>query len=172
MARTADHQGDSPRTVGGGQRRPPQQQRASEPDAAVVVLVRLTRILGQAMTTHELPPEDPGIVELSGTRWWWSSPPATPSGTWWSTRSRPRSTTCASRSGRLWARNGTPGRQALPDAYGSLATVSRTAESSSACNVCRAWGTIRRSPSRPSHSVAVGNEPYPCQRNLLLSRRA
>src|SRR5215213_1785364 len=64
MARTADHQGDSRRTVGGGQRRPPQQQRASEPDAAVVVLARLIRILGQAMTTHELPPEDPGIVEL------------------------------------------------------------------------------------------------------------
>jgi transcription elongation GreA/GreB family factor len=106
MARTPDHQGDSPRTAGGGQRRPPQEQRASEPDAAVVVLTsegqrrlavraawlatelvprlahsqdgwasgeyeravrelaRLTRILGQAMTTHELPPEDPGIVEL------------------------------------------------------------------------------------------------------------
>jgi hypothetical protein len=48
----------------------------------------------------------------------------------------------------------TPGRPALPDAYGSLATVSRTAESSSACNVCRAWGTIMRSPSRPSHSMA------------------
>ena len=27
-------------------------------------LARLTRILGQAMTTDELPPEDPGIVEL------------------------------------------------------------------------------------------------------------
>jgi transcription elongation factor GreA len=27
-------------------------------------LARLTRILGQAMTTAELPPEDPGIVEL------------------------------------------------------------------------------------------------------------
>ena len=38
MARTPDHQGDSPRTAGGGQRRPPQEQRASEPDAAVVVL--------------------------------------------------------------------------------------------------------------------------------------
>jgi hypothetical protein len=55
---------------------------------------------------------------------------------------------------RLRARNGTPGRPASPDAYGGLATVSRTAESSTACNVCRAWGTIRRSPSRPSHSAA------------------
>ena len=106
MARTADHQGDSPRTAGGGQRRPPQEQPASEPEASVVVLTsegqrrlavraawlatelvprlahnqdgwasgeyeravselaRLTRILGQARTTHELPPEDPGIVEL------------------------------------------------------------------------------------------------------------
>ena len=105
MARTADHQGDSPRTADGGQYRPPQGQRASEPEAAVVLtsegqrrlavraawlatelvprlahnqdgwasgeyeravseLARLTRILGQAITTHELPPEDPGIVEL------------------------------------------------------------------------------------------------------------
>jgi hypothetical protein len=63
-----------------------------------------------------------------------------------------RSVDCGWR--RLWARNGTPRRPALPDAYGSLATVSRTAESSSACNVCRALGTIRRSPSRPFHSVA------------------
>ena len=38
MARTADHQGDSPRTADGGQRRPPQEQRAPEPEAAVVVL--------------------------------------------------------------------------------------------------------------------------------------
>ena len=105
MARTADHQGDSPRTADGLQRRPPQEQRASEPEAAVVLtpegqrrlavraawlatelvprlahsqdgwasgeyeravseLARLTRILGQARTTDELPPEDPGIVEL------------------------------------------------------------------------------------------------------------
>jgi transcription elongation GreA/GreB family factor len=106
MARTADHQGDSPHTAGGGQRQPSQEQRASEPEAAAVVLTsegqrrlavraawlatelvprlahnqagwasgeyeravselaRLTRILGQAMTTHELPPEDPGIVEF------------------------------------------------------------------------------------------------------------
>src|SRR5829696_2930566 len=39
-------------------------------------------------------------------------------------------------------------------AYGSLATVSSTAASSRACRVCRAWGTISRSPSRPSHSTA------------------
>jgi transcription elongation GreA/GreB family factor len=105
MARTADQQGDSPRTAGVGQRRPPREQWASEPEAAVVLtsegqrrlavraawlatelvprlahnqdglasgeyeravseLAHLTRILGQAMTTHELPPEDPGIVEL------------------------------------------------------------------------------------------------------------
>jgi transcription elongation GreA/GreB family factor len=108
MARTADHQGDSPRTADDSQRRPPhpQEQRAPEPEAAVVVLTserqrrlavqaawlatelvprlahhqagwasgeyeravselaRLTRILGQARTTDELPPEDPGIVEL------------------------------------------------------------------------------------------------------------
>jgi transcription elongation GreA/GreB family factor len=108
MARTADHQGDSPRTAEDSQRRPPhpQEQRAPEPEAGVVVLTsegqrrlavraawlatelvprlahnqagwpsgeyeravselaRLTRILGQARTTHELPPEDPGIVEL------------------------------------------------------------------------------------------------------------
>jgi hypothetical protein len=38
MARTADSQGDSPRTADGGQRRPPQEQRAPEPDAAAVVL--------------------------------------------------------------------------------------------------------------------------------------
>lgn len=37
MARTADHQGDSPRTADGGQHRPPQEQRAPEPEAAVVV---------------------------------------------------------------------------------------------------------------------------------------
>jgi hypothetical protein len=60
---------------------------------------------------------------------------------------------------RAFCGHGTPhdatrGRPASPGAYGSLATVSRTAESSTACNVCRAWGTIRRSPSRPSHSVA------------------
>jgi transcription elongation GreA/GreB family factor len=30
----------------------------------VTELARLTRILGQAMTTHELPPEDPSIVEF------------------------------------------------------------------------------------------------------------
>jgi transcription elongation GreA/GreB family factor len=106
MARTADHQGDSPRTADDSQRRPPQEQRAPEPEAGVVVLTsegqrrlavraawlatelvprlahnqagwasgeyeravnelaRLTRILGQARTTDELPPEDPGIVEL------------------------------------------------------------------------------------------------------------
>jgi transcription elongation GreA/GreB family factor len=105
MARTADHQGDSPHTAD-GQRRPPQEQRAPEPEADVVVLTsegqrrlavraawlatelvprlahnqagwasgeyeravselaHLTRILGQARTTDELPPEDPGIVEL------------------------------------------------------------------------------------------------------------
>src|SRR5215204_893545 len=38
MARTPDHQGDSPHTADGGQRRPPQEQRAPEPEAAVVVL--------------------------------------------------------------------------------------------------------------------------------------
>ena len=105
MSRTADSQGDSPRTADGGQRRPPQEQRAPEPEAPVVLtpegqrrlavraawlatelvprlahhqdgwasgeyeravseLARLTRVLGQAMTTHELPPEDPGTVEL------------------------------------------------------------------------------------------------------------
>ena len=107
MSRTADSQGDSPRTADGGQRRPPQEQRAPEPEAPVVLtpegqrrlavraawlatelvprlahhqdgwasgeyeravseLARLTRILGQARTTDELPPEDPGIVEFGG----------------------------------------------------------------------------------------------------------
>ena len=33
---------------------------------AVTELARLTSILGQAMTTHELPPEYPEIVELGG----------------------------------------------------------------------------------------------------------
>ena len=37
MARTADQQGDSPRTAGVGQRRPPREQWASEPEAAVVL---------------------------------------------------------------------------------------------------------------------------------------
>jgi transcription elongation GreA/GreB family factor len=37
---------------------------SGEYERAVSELARLTRILGQAMTTHELPPEDPGIVEL------------------------------------------------------------------------------------------------------------
>jgi transcription elongation GreA/GreB family factor len=37
---------------------------SGEYERAVRELARLTRILGQAMTTHELPPEDPGIVEL------------------------------------------------------------------------------------------------------------
>ena len=37
---------------------------SGEYERAVNDLARLTRILGQAMTTHELPPEDPGIVEL------------------------------------------------------------------------------------------------------------
>src|SRR5215211_8863668 len=101
MTRTADHQGDSPRTADGGRLRPPQEQRAPEPEAPVVLtpegqrrlavraawlatelvprlahsqdawasgeyeravseLARLTRTLGQARTTHELPPEDPG----------------------------------------------------------------------------------------------------------------
>ena len=46
------------------------------------------------------------------------------------------------------------GRRNTPDAYGSLATVRSTAASSRACRVCRAWGTISRSPSRPSHSTA------------------
>jgi transcription elongation GreA/GreB family factor len=35
-----------------------------EDERAVSELARLTRILGQARTTEELPPEDPGIVEL------------------------------------------------------------------------------------------------------------
>ena len=42
------------------------------------------------------------------------------------------------RVGALRVRNGTPARPASPDVYRSLATVSRTAESSTACNVCRA----------------------------------
>jgi transcription elongation GreA/GreB family factor len=109
MARTADHQGDSPRTADGGQRRPSQEQRA--PEAVVVLtsegqrrlaaraawlatgpiprfapyslddpnqdgwasaeyghfvseLALLTRILQRAITTDQLPPENPGIVEL------------------------------------------------------------------------------------------------------------
>ena len=37
---------------------------SGEYERAVSELARLTRILGQALTTHELPPEDPGIVEL------------------------------------------------------------------------------------------------------------
>ena len=37
---------------------------SGEYERAVSELARLTRILGQARTTHELPPEDPGIVEL------------------------------------------------------------------------------------------------------------
>jgi transcription elongation GreA/GreB family factor len=37
---------------------------SGEYERAVTELARLTRILGQAMTTHELPPEDPSIVEF------------------------------------------------------------------------------------------------------------
>jgi transcription elongation GreA/GreB family factor len=37
---------------------------SGEYERAVSELARLTRILGQAMTTHELPPEDPSIVEF------------------------------------------------------------------------------------------------------------
>ena len=37
---------------------------SGEYERAVSELARLTRILGQARTTHELPPEDPGVVEL------------------------------------------------------------------------------------------------------------
>jgi len=37
---------------------------SGEYERAVTELARLTRILGQARTTDELPPEDPGIVEL------------------------------------------------------------------------------------------------------------
>ena len=37
---------------------------SGEYERAVSELARLTRILGQARTTDELPPEDPGIVEL------------------------------------------------------------------------------------------------------------
>jgi transcription elongation factor GreA len=37
---------------------------SGEYERAVNELAHLTRILGQARTTHELPPEDPGIVEL------------------------------------------------------------------------------------------------------------
>jgi transcription elongation GreA/GreB family factor len=37
---------------------------SGEYERAVSELARLTRILGQARTTHELSPEDPGIVEL------------------------------------------------------------------------------------------------------------
>ena len=37
---------------------------SGEYERAVSELARLTRILGKAMTTHELPPEDAGIVEL------------------------------------------------------------------------------------------------------------
>jgi hypothetical protein len=37
MARTADHQGDSPRAADGGQHPAPQDQRAPEPEAAVAV---------------------------------------------------------------------------------------------------------------------------------------
>jgi transcription elongation GreA/GreB family factor len=109
MARTADHQGDSPRTADGHQHRSSRNQRA--PEAAVVVLTSegqrrlaaravwlatesiprfahylddpdqhgwasaeyghdvnelalLTRVLQRAITTDQLPPEHPGIVEL------------------------------------------------------------------------------------------------------------
>jgi transcription elongation GreA/GreB family factor len=37
---------------------------SGEYEQAVSELARLTRILGQAMTTHELPPENAGMVEL------------------------------------------------------------------------------------------------------------
>jgi len=51
-------------------------------------LALLTRILQRAITTDQLPPENPGIVEL-GDKWQSSSPTTTPSGSWWSARSRP-----------------------------------------------------------------------------------
>jgi transcription elongation factor GreA len=111
MARTADHQGDSPHRAD-GQHRPPQEQWAPEREAAVVVLTQegqrrlaaraawlatgpiprfapsylddpdqdgwasaeyghdvselalLTRILQRAITSDQLPPENPGVVEL------------------------------------------------------------------------------------------------------------
>jgi transcription elongation GreA/GreB family factor len=111
MARTADHQSDSPH-MADGHHRPPQEQRVPEREAAVVVLTPegqrrlaaraawlatgpiprfahyylddpgqdgwasaeyghdvselalLTRILQRAITSDQLPPENPGIVEL------------------------------------------------------------------------------------------------------------
>jgi hypothetical protein len=53
-------------------------------------LAFLTRILQRAITTDQLAPENPGIVEA--TRWQSSSPTATPSGSWWPARSRPHLT--------------------------------------------------------------------------------
>jgi hypothetical protein len=70
---------------------------------AVTELARLTRILQRSITTDQLPPEDPGIVEL-GDEVVVEFAAATPTGSWWSTRSRPPLTTYASRSRRRWRR--------------------------------------------------------------------
>ena len=55
-------------------------------------LACLTRILQRAITTDQLAPESPGIVEL-GDEVAVESPTATPSGSWWPARSRHHSTT-------------------------------------------------------------------------------
>jgi hypothetical protein len=58
----------------------------------VAELALLTRILQRAITTDQLPPENPGIVEL-GDEVVLEFANGSTRGCWWSARSRPHLTT-------------------------------------------------------------------------------